>query len=323
MRTMIDAPAFNMAYSVSHEACEQYLIHFHPSYELYYFLSGDTHFLYDGIEYTMQPHTLVIVAPNVYHGLQVHTKETYARYTLHFDRNILPERCKRLFLRDLPTAESVHARTTPIPLINPCVESWGLVRMMEEFLLLRHQSEDIQNAWGAIMIESILIRILTHIDRDCPNSLMPASNGAQKEIDRVLSYIHQHITERLSLDTLSKNLFISKSRLAGLFRQELGMTVSKYVVMRRLSYAQQLLINGFSASQAGELAGFGDYTSFYRAYVKHMGHTPGSDKRNVPMADQNGWFGGSAIKNVSGIAPLFSHGDSELDVWINTHTSEP
>ena len=33
--------------------------------------------------------------------------------------------------------------------------------------------------------------------------------------------------------------------------------------------------------QAGVTAGFGDYTSFYRAYKKHFGVSPNHDKREV------------------------------------------
>ena len=41
---------------------------------------------------------------------------------------------------------------------------------------------------------------------------------------------------------------------------------------------QQLLINGVPATQAASLAGFGDYTAFYRAYVKRFGHAPSHDR---------------------------------------------
>ena len=54
-----------------------------------------------------------------------------------------------------------------------------------------------------------------------------------------------------------------------------------YIIRKRIAYAQQLLLNGVSAVQAGTAAGFGDYTSFYRAYKKHFGRSPNHDKREV------------------------------------------
>ena len=54
-----------------------------------------------------------------------------------------------------------------------------------------------------------------------------------------------------------------------------------YIIRKRIAYAQQLLLNGVSAAQAGTAAGFGDYTSFNRAYKKHFGCSPNHDKREV------------------------------------------
>ena len=57
----------------------------------------------------------------------------------------------------------------------------------------------------------------------------------------------------------------------------------EYVAKRRVSYAQQLLINGVPAVRAGEAAGFADYTTFYRTYKKLMGHSPISDRHHMDM----------------------------------------
>lgn len=62
-----------------------------------------------------------------------------------------------------------------------------------------------------------------------------------------------------------------------IFRRAMGATVMEYLSHKRVTYAQQLLINGLPAAQTAEAAGFGDYTSFYRHYVKHFGRSPNRD----------------------------------------------
>ena len=51
MSTDLRSANYCLAHNISHVSSDHFLIHSHPFYELYYFLSGDVHFLYDGIEY--------------------------------------------------------------------------------------------------------------------------------------------------------------------------------------------------------------------------------------------------------------------------------
>ena len=47
-----------------------------------------------------------------------------------------------------------------------------------------------------------------------------------------------------------------------------------YIIYKRISCAQTLLEAGMSATEAALTVGFGDYSSFYRAYKKITGHSP-------------------------------------------------
>ena len=57
--------------------------------------------------------------------------------------------------------------------------------------------------------------------------------------------------------------------------------------------------------QAGTAAGFGDYTSFYRAYKKHFGVSPNHDKREVTHH-------GQVIENLENVSYLAEGFDSTL-----------
>ena len=47
-----------------------------------------------------------------------------------------------------------------------------------------------------------------------------------------------------------------------------------YVNQKRILYAKKLIESGVTASVAAERVGFGDYSAFYRAYVKIIGKSP-------------------------------------------------
>lgn len=50
-----------------------------------------------------------------------------------------------------------------------------------------------------------------------------------------------------------------------------------YLIYKRVIMARQLILNGHTASDAAAQSGFGDYSTFYRAYKKLMHHAPSED----------------------------------------------
>lgn len=100
------------------------------------------------------------------------------------------------------------------------------------------------------------------------------TENQQRIADAVMAYIKDHLCERFSLDALASALYLNKSYICRAFRTASGMTIGAYLTLQRLELASQLLHQGHSPSSAGRLCGFGDYSSFYRAYTKRFGHSP-------------------------------------------------
>lgn len=286
MFTDLRSISYTLAHNISHVSSDHFLIHSHPFYELYYFLSGDVHFLYDGIEYEMQPHTLLVIAPNVFHGIHVLSNDAYDRLTFHFTEDVISLERRQLLMGSLPTEESIRNGTSPIPHIISNAESLGYLPLMLEVERVIGMPQDVCDTMVSVILEALLSMLLLHEGDLRSSAQFPSYYREDQELKPVLSYIHQNLTEKITLDDLSQHAHISKSKLNQLFHAHLGTTAMEYVTRRRLNYAQQLLINGYSAAQASTAAGFGDYTNFYRAYVKQVGHSPIDDKRTI---NENGY----------------------------------
>ena len=82
------------------------------------------------------------------------------------------------------------------------------------------------------------------------------------------------MSAELSLDALAGELFVSKYHLSHAFSREVGVSVYRYILMRRLMMARQLLTAGEPAGQVCRSCGFADYTSFYRAFKSEYGISP-------------------------------------------------
>ena len=68
-------------------------------------------------------------------------------------------------------------------------------------------------------------------------------NMRQKSITQdLLSYIHEHLDETLSMDEIAKTFSYSKFYIARVFKEETGCTLYKYIQNKRLEKAALSLI---------------------------------------------------------------------------------
>ncbi len=91
----------------------------------------------------------------------------------------------------------------------------------------------------------------------------------------VVAYIHDHLTQGVSLDAVAHALHVNKFYLCRLFKRETGMTVGSYINSARIALAKRLLRNGgksvtFIASECG----FNELSVFTRNFKKEVGMPP-------------------------------------------------
>lgn len=281
----MESEVYSISHNISHVVSDGYLIHSHPFYELYYCSGGDVDYLISGVEYKLKPNTVILIVPNEFHGIRVNTTQTYDRWTFHFDPDLLSVERRSFLLSFLPKAvvgAEADARETAVggmPRVLENADKLGLRDAFACFDTLTETEEQVQRQMMPIFLEALLARICLVMMRQPKTEEEKGKQRPSNIARQVMEYINMHFTEKLTLDMLSERFYISKSHLNLSFRKTTGTSVIDYLIYKRVSYAQQLLINGLLAAQAASLAGFCDYTCFYRAYVKHFGHSPSQDFR--------------------------------------------
>jgi len=269
---------YSISHSATHTVSDGYMIHSHPFYELYYCVSGETSYLLAGVEYSLKPDTLLLIPPDEFHGVRVHSLQTYERWTLHFDPAVLSPERRELLISVLPRHRRSQKEENERSLLANYMENahaLGIRKAFESFDTLAALDEDSQKQLVPIFLEALLAKLLV-----CSRKLPVPEREAQRPsaaVDQVVEYINEHFAQPITLDALSEKFFISKSHLNLSFRKRLGTTVIDYVIRKRVDYARQLLLSGYPAAQAASIAGFHNYSSFYRAYIKQFGHSPNCD----------------------------------------------
>ena len=96
---------------------------------------------------------------------------------------------------------------------------------------------------------------------------------------RVEKYLSENLDKNVDLDSLARHFFVSKYYLCRAFKSYTGITLHSYVTSKRLLFSKKLIESGEAASDVAYKVGFGDYSAFYRAYVKLFGVSPTKKRR--------------------------------------------
>lgn len=94
-------------------------------------------------------------------------------------------------------------------------------------------------------------------------------------LERINQYVRAHLMDGITIGSMAQNLNYSVSHLRAVFRNQLGVSLGKYIRESRLSEAAKLLHQGnHNVSEIGELCGFESLYAFSRAFKKAYGISP-------------------------------------------------
>ena len=87
-------------------------------------------------------------------------------------------------------------------------------------------------------------------------------------------YIEENLDGDLSLENLAKQFYVSKYHIAHVFKDSTGLSIHQYITKKRLSACRDAILGDVGISEVYPMFGFGDYSSFYRAFKKEYGISP-------------------------------------------------
>lgn len=96
-----------------------------------------------------------------------------------------------------------------------------------------------------------------------------------KAVREVLSYVHEHYGEEITLETAGSLCGLNGVYLGQLFKKEVGVSLTKYLTNYRCEQAKRMLSEGgYTVSQISELVGYQTSQYFSQTFRKVTGMTP-------------------------------------------------
>ena len=245
-------------------------LHHHDFYEIYMLLRGSVSYTVENRIFHMRAGDLMLISPLELHQARVDSNdEPYERIVLWVDRGYLESLSS-------PHTSLTRCFDTTIPghtnLLRLPGATGAPLRTTVDKLCALKASKD----YGSdLLAQSALVELLVGLNRAAADRGDARPVGTSDQVvDAVLHYINEHYSEPLTLDQLSEKFFISKYHLLRKFDAQVGTTVHRYILQKRLLNAKQLLGGGVPPNEVCQYCGFGDYANFYRAFRAEYNQTP-------------------------------------------------
>ena len=100
-------------------------------------------------------------------------------------------------------------------------------------------------------------------------------------LKQVLDHIDADPCAPFTVDSLAERFYMSPSWLSHMFSAKMGVGIMQYACRKRMLYAQKLITEGVPPTEAAEMCGIDNYSTFYRQYKKTIGTAPKNDRKNV------------------------------------------
>ena len=262
-------PGFNASHSVDVRPLpDRFAMHTHTYAEVYFFLAGHGTFHIEGNTYPLIPGDILLMRPAEVHCIELDPEIPYDRVVINFDTALFsamdPENAliRSFFSRKAGTMNLYHRHDFDEAQYDTCLQAI-LHSNGDRLVILAHLS---------LLLQQISAIFDDHPEKDDRGTI-------EQEI---IQYINKNVHKELNLQLLCDKFFLRRAQLCRRFQKATGTSVGKYISVKRLLACRQLIQGGEKPTQVYAAYGYRDYSTFYRAYTRQFGQSPGQGTPTEP-----------------------------------------
>ena len=244
--------------------------HAHSYYEFYFFLEGNVSININDEILPLKPGDVIVIPPHVQHYAKLlDGKAPYRRFVFwiseEYCNQLLQISSDYVYLMQQVLVTKRYIFHYDVIAFNALQSK--VFRLIEEIHSERFGKET--------QITLCVNDLILHLNRTIYEKEHPKSAHEEQHLYRsLLQFIEDHLDEDLSLDSLSRQFFVSKYHISHVFKDNLGLSVHHFITKKRLAMCRDAILAQTSISEAYLMYGFKDYSSFFRAFKKEYGLSP-------------------------------------------------
>lgn len=229
--------------------------HRHDTYALGLTLHGVQTFRYRGTERFSSPGNVIVLHPDELHDGAAGTEDGLIYRMIYLPPDVIG---------------AVDGYRHALPFVaNPVVADSGLWQALAEILA------DLSEEPSDLIMDDVVMRLASGLSRHAGAPPKTIAKSARSAVLRARDFIEGHRSETIRSEALETVSGLDRYELARQFRQLLGTSPHRYLIMRKLELAKGSMANGKGLAQSAAEAGFADQAHFTRHFRKTFGMTPG------------------------------------------------
>lgn len=199
------------------------------------------------------------------------------------DADETPTQCISLSLNPDFVEDSLNHLNYHLPKVDEASQ-WNI--QLDEYFLFNNQAlasatnnimriamDD--NSQKDIMADFALKELLIRLMQTQARGMVEKNIVKNKSrIGFAVDYIKRNLHQKLSIDSIAKLVYVSKSNFFKMFRDELGISPNDFILQERISKAKELLAGQNSIKETAYQTGFSDTNYFTRVFKQLEGTTP-------------------------------------------------
>lgn len=249
--------------------------HSHDHLEMAFVLSGEGRYRFDEGVFPVQEGDLLIINPGVKHqalgckDVEVPTTEFFVGAS-HIRISGLPD-------NSLPVPGGGHIIHTAGELrqklfkICSAMEAEKAARMQGRYFMLK-----------AYLMQMILLVIREQCEpAEKTKGYAFESVNKKYVVDKMVNYFEDHYSEKISLDQIAENMYLSPFYISKIFKSETGDTPIRHLINIRLEKAKGLLESGNTGNiqEVAASVGYDDAYHFSKLFKKRYGISPSQARK--------------------------------------------
>ena len=244
-------------------------LHYHDYYELIFVARGDIGYICESRIYYPQKWDAILISPGKFHMSVINAEETqYDRHVFYFYPTAFDayeSSCLCKFAKD--------ENETLIPLSDEQKQKASQLLQGLSSALSASENE-MERALGiSYILQLFYLLNQTRTEEKAASSALPDG------ILHLKNYIDGNYASIASVSDVAKQFFYSREHASRLFKQHFDITISEYILHRRILESQKMIASGASVTDTAYAVGFNSISAFIRGFRKVTGIAPSEYRR--------------------------------------------
>lgn len=246
--------------------------HIHYKFEIYYEIEGSRRYFIEDSAYVVNAGSVVLIGENQIHKTASLGDTPSSRIVLNFSREYL-ERVAQAF----PTvdffaflSEERNHLLTGLT-VKQQNQIYGL---LQQLLAMEDETSAAADALRRLLLGTLLLELKEHCRRQQEQN---AENGrvSNHTVDQIQAYIAEHYAEKLTLNGIANQFYISPYYLSRMFKKSINLSLIEYINGVRIKAAQNLIERSRdSIAEIAAKTGFMTTAHFRRVFKDATGLSP-------------------------------------------------